>query len=117
MLFALQQLLSLMTPYEDVPSLRLLMGVIATNPIIDVILAAALTWAAHSSVAVVLLIMAFAAKGVIPPHAAFAPGFGGAGRRTLFLCTTFGYGKGDPRTQHEAAMLRMEVATPGAGLP
>jgi sugar lactone lactonase YvrE len=51
------------------------------------------------------------------PHAAFAPGFGGAGRRTLFLCTTFGYGKGDPRTQHKAAMLRMEVATPGAGLP
>jgi phosphate:Na+ symporter len=42
MLFALQQLLAIITPYEDVPSLRLLMGAIATNPIIDVILAAAL---------------------------------------------------------------------------
>jgi phosphate:Na+ symporter len=72
MLLALQLLLSLITPYEDVPSLRLLMGAIATQPVIDVILAAALTWAAHSSVATVLLITSFAAKGVVPPHAAFA---------------------------------------------
>jgi phosphate:Na+ symporter len=72
MLFALQQLLSIITPYEDAPSLRLLMGAIATNPIIDVILAAVLTWAAHSSVATVLLTMSLAAKGVVPPHAAFA---------------------------------------------
>jgi phosphate:Na+ symporter len=72
MLFALQQLLSIITPYEDVPSLRLLMGAIATQPIIDVILGAALTWAAHSSVATVLLTISLAAKAVVPPHAAFA---------------------------------------------
>ena len=72
MLLALQQLLWIITPYEDVPSLRILMGAIATQPIIDVILAAALTWAAHSSVATVLLTMSFAAKGVVPPQAAFA---------------------------------------------
>jgi len=72
MLFALQQLLSIITPYEDVPSLRLLMGAIATQPIIDVTLAAVLTWAAHSSVATVLLTISLAAKAVIPPHAAFA---------------------------------------------
>jgi phosphate:Na+ symporter len=72
MLLALQLLLTLVTPYEDVPSLRLLLGAIATQPLIDVILAAALTWAAHSSVAVVLLIVSFAARGVIPPEAAFA---------------------------------------------
>src|SRR5512133_2177460 len=67
MLFALQQLLSLLTPYEDVPSLRLFMGAIATQPIIDVIIAAAMTWAAHSSVATVLLTMSLAAQGVVPP--------------------------------------------------
>jgi phosphate:Na+ symporter len=72
MLIALQQLLTLVTPYEDVPSLRMLMGAIATQPIIDVILAAVLTWAAHSSVATVLLVVSFAAKGVVPPEAAFA---------------------------------------------
>jgi Na/Pi-cotransporter len=72
MLFALEQLLALLTPYEDVPSLRLLMGAIATQPIIDVIVAAVMTWAAHSSVATMLLIMSLAAQGVVPPDAAFA---------------------------------------------
>ena len=72
MLIALAQLMSLITPYEDAPSLRLLLGMVTTEPMIDIVLAAVLTWAAHSSVATVLVIMAFAAKGVIPPHAAFA---------------------------------------------
>ena len=72
MLLALGQLLAILTPYEDVPSLRLLLGTIATVPVIDVLFAAAVTWAAHSSVAIVLLIMAFAAQGVVPPQAAFA---------------------------------------------
>src|SRR6201995_5219691 len=72
MLLALQQILSLLTPYENMPSLRLIMGAIATQPIIDVIIAAAVTWAAHSSVAVVLLTMSLAVQGVVPPHAALA---------------------------------------------
>lgn len=72
MLMALRQLLELVTPFEDAPSLRLLLGAVATEPVLDVVLAAGLTWAAHSSVAVVLLVMSLAAKGVVPPHAAFA---------------------------------------------
>ena len=72
MLLSLRQLLEIITPFEDVPSLRLLLGQVATDPLIAVLLAAALTWAAHSSVAVVLLVMSFAAKGVVPPDAAFA---------------------------------------------
>src|SRR3954451_23124714 len=72
MLIALQHLLAMITPYEDAPSLRMLLGVITTDPLIDILLAAALSWAVHSSVAVVLLIMTFATQGVIPPHAAFA---------------------------------------------
>src|SRR5436190_21420334 len=44
MLLALQQLFSLLTPYEDVPSLRLFMGAIATQPVVDVIIAAAMSW-------------------------------------------------------------------------
>ena len=72
MLMALQGLLALMVPYEDVPSLRLLMGAIATQPVIAVILAAGLTWLAHSSVATILLIVSLAANQVVPPEAAFA---------------------------------------------
>jgi phosphate:Na+ symporter len=72
MLMALQHFLDLLIPFEDVPSLRLLLGAIATQPVLDVILAAGLTWAAHSSVAVVLVVMSFASRGTVPPEAAFA---------------------------------------------
>ncbi len=72
MLLALRNLLDLMTSYEDMPNLRLLLGAVSTSPFLDVVLAAGLTWAAHSSVAVVLLIMSLAANDVVPPYAAFA---------------------------------------------
>lgn len=72
MLMALHQLLELVSPYEDVPSLRLLLGAVSTEPLLDVLLGAVVTWAAHSSVAVVLLVMSLAAKGAVPPYAAFA---------------------------------------------
>jgi phosphate:Na+ symporter len=72
MLIALRQLLDVITPFEDMPSLRLLLGEVATDPVVAVLIGAALTWAAHSSVAVVLLVMSFASKGVVPPDAAFA---------------------------------------------
>lgn len=72
LLMSLHQFVGLLDPYEDVPSLRMLFGAVSTQPVLDVILAAGLTWAAHSSVAVVLLTMSFAAKGVVPPDAAFA---------------------------------------------
>ncbi len=49
MLVALRQLLELVTPFEDAPSLRLLLGAVATEPVLDVVLAAGLTWAAPSS--------------------------------------------------------------------
>ncbi|MFT3731754.1 MAG: Na/Pi cotransporter family protein [Hyphomicrobium sp.] len=72
MLLALRNLLDLMTGYEDTPNLRMLLGAVSTSPFLDIVLAAGLTWAVHSSVAVVLLIMSLAAKGAVPPYAAFA---------------------------------------------
>jgi phosphate:Na+ symporter len=71
-LMALHQFVDLLMPYETVPSLRAFLGAVSTQPVLDVILAAGLTWAAHSSVAVVLLVMSFATKGTVPPEAAFA---------------------------------------------
>ncbi|CCB66612.1 Na/Pi cotransporter family protein [Hyphomicrobium sp. MC1] len=71
-LLALHQLLLLMTDYEDAPSLRMLLGAVATSYWLDVLLGAFLAWAAHSSIAVVLLIMSLAAKDAVPPNAAFA---------------------------------------------
>lgn len=71
-LIALHALVELMRPLEDAPSIRMLLGAISTEPVLDVLLAAVLTWAVHSSVAVVLLVMSLAVQGVVPPNAAFA---------------------------------------------
>jgi phosphate:Na+ symporter len=72
MLLALHQLLDFIAPVENARGLNLLLGAIAAQPLLDVILACGLTWAAHSSVAVVLLVMSLAAKGVVSLDAAFA---------------------------------------------
>ena len=36
----------MIAPFEDVPSLRMLLGTVTTDPLIDILLAAGLTWAA-----------------------------------------------------------------------
>lgn len=72
MLLALHHLLDLMTGYESSPTLTAVLGLVSSSWLLDVCLAAALTWAAHSSVAIVLLIMSLATKGVVPLDAAFA---------------------------------------------
>ena len=71
-LMALYQFINLLSPYEDAPSLRMMLGQVSTQPLLDVVLAAGLTWAMHSSVAVVLVVMSLAAQGTVPPAAAFA---------------------------------------------
>ena len=72
MLFALHELLDLMTDYEDAPSLRVLLGAASTVPLVDVLLAAGLSWAADSNLAAVLLVASLCAKDVVPPDTAFA---------------------------------------------
>jgi phosphate:Na+ symporter len=72
LLLALRQLLDVVTPYEDAPSLRLLLGALASEPVLGLLIGGAFAWLAHSSVAVVLLVMSLAAKEVVPLAAAFA---------------------------------------------
>ncbi|MGB6132075.1 MAG: Na/Pi symporter [Acidobacteriaceae bacterium] len=71
-MIALHQFVALLAPYEEAPGLKLFLRAVATQPLLDVVLVAGLTWAAHSSVAIVLLVMSFAAEGAVPPEAAFA---------------------------------------------
>lgn len=70
MLMALHQLLAAITPYEASPALRQVLSVIGAEPLVAMLLAALLSWAAHSSVAVVLLVMSLAARGIAPPEVA-----------------------------------------------
>lgn len=72
MLLALALLGKTLAPVERSAGLREVLGVLAEMPLLLVLLAAALAWAAHSSVAGVLFIAALAGGGSLPPDAAIA---------------------------------------------
>jgi phosphate:Na+ symporter len=71
-LLALHILLDTLAPAEQAPAVRALLAAITADPVLCVLIAAALTWAAHSSVAVVLLVMSLAYSQFVTPAAALA---------------------------------------------
>jgi phosphate:Na+ symporter len=72
MLLSLHILLDTLAPAENAPSVRVLLGAITGDPVLCVLIGAVVTWAAHSSVATVLLIMSLAYAHFVSPAAAFA---------------------------------------------
>ncbi|AWM86509.1 Na/Pi cotransporter family protein [Microvirga sp. 17 mud 1-3] len=65
LLLALQELGLAAAALRESPTVRLVLGAVAEEPMIALIVAALLTWAAHSSLAIVLFIMSLAGSGVI----------------------------------------------------
>jgi phosphate:Na+ symporter len=72
MVLSLHILLDTLSPAENAPAVRTLLGAMTGEPLLCVLIAAALTWAAHSSVTVVLLVMSLAYSQFITPVAALA---------------------------------------------
>ena len=72
MLLALHILLDTLAPAESAPAVRTLLSIVTDEPLLCVLIAAALTWVAHSSVASVLLIMSLAYSEFVTPVAALA---------------------------------------------
>jgi phosphate:Na+ symporter len=72
MLLALHILLDTLAPAENAPGMRIFMSAITGDPILCILLGAIVTWAVHSSVATVLLIMSLAFAHFISPFAALA---------------------------------------------
>lgn len=72
MLLALHILLDTLAPAEDAPGVRVLVGAITGDPVLCIIIGAVVTWAVHSSVASVLLVMSLAYAHFITPLAALA---------------------------------------------
>jgi phosphate:Na+ symporter len=72
MLLALHILLDTLAPAEQAPAVRELLASITGDPVLCILIAAVLTWAAHSSVAVVLLVMSLAYSHFVTPEAALA---------------------------------------------
>jgi phosphate:Na+ symporter len=71
-LLSLHILLDTLAPAEQAPAVRTLLGAVTTDPVLCIVIAAALTWAAHSSVTVVLLTMSLAYSQFVTPEAALA---------------------------------------------
>lgn len=72
MLLALHLMTETMLPVEHSPALRTVLAAVSDQPFINLIVAAALAWAMHSSVAAVLFIASLHGAGVVAPQAALA---------------------------------------------
>ena len=72
MLLALHILLNTLAPAENVPGVQLLMNAITGDPVLCILIGALVTWAVHSSVASVLLVMSLAYSHFISLPAALA---------------------------------------------
>jgi phosphate:Na+ symporter len=72
MLLALHILLDTLAPAEQAPAVRELLAAVTGDPVLCIIIAATLTWLAHSSVAVVLLVMSLAYSHFVTAEAALA---------------------------------------------
>jgi phosphate:Na+ symporter len=71
-LLSLHILLDTLAPAEQAPAVRTLLAAITGDPMLCILIAAALTWAAHSSVATVLLFMSLAYSQFVTAEAALA---------------------------------------------
>ena len=72
MLLSLHILLDTLVPAEQAPGVRTMLGLITGEPALNILLGALLAWAAHSSVAVVLLVMSLSYSHFVAPVAALA---------------------------------------------
>jgi phosphate:Na+ symporter len=72
MLMALSGLIHTLGPIENTPLLHPVVASLVNDPVLAALVAAALTWACHSSIAIVLLVSSFAATHVVDPTGALA---------------------------------------------
>ncbi len=72
LLLSLELIVEASAPLRDSPALAAVLDPLARDPILALVLGAALTWLAHSSVATVLLVMSLALTGVVGPALGFA---------------------------------------------
>jgi phosphate:Na+ symporter len=72
MLLALHIFLGALVTTQSLPVSRAILGEITSQPLLCLVIVAVLTWAAHSSVAVVLVVMSLGAAHLISPTAVLA---------------------------------------------
>ena len=72
MLLSLRILIETLAPAENTPMVRSILAAATAEPLLCVLIAAALTWVAHSGAAVVALVMPLASSNIVTPVAALA---------------------------------------------
>lgn len=72
LLLSLHELVTLFAPIQHAALFHTILDALATQPFLALLLATVLTWAAHSSVAVVVLIMSLSEHGLVAPGVAYA---------------------------------------------
>jgi phosphate:Na+ symporter len=77
MLLALHILIDSLAPAEQAPQMRALLAILQGQPALCIVIGALMAWAAHSSVAVILLVMSLAYSNFVTPFAALALVLGG----------------------------------------
>ena len=116
LLLSLQLIVAGSEPLRDSAALRAVVVPLAADPILAVLLAALLTWLAHSSVAIVLLVMSFVAVGLVPLALGFALVLGaniGAGIVPLALT----YSSGPAARRIPLGNLLFRLCAAGVALP
>lgn len=100
-LTALHGLVVALEPYERTPQIAAALNALSDQPFIGAVIAAAIAWAAHSSVAVVLFIMSLSERDMITPLLALALVIG-ANVGTAINPVIEGHGAGDPALRRVA---------------
>ena len=72
LLLALHIVIDTLAPAESAPGVKVLLDAITGDPVMCIVIAGIFTWAAHSSVATVLLVMSLALSHFVSPDAALA---------------------------------------------
>jgi phosphate:Na+ symporter len=72
MLLSLHILFETLAPAENAPAVRTVLASVTGDPLINLLIGALLSWASHSSVAVVLLVMSLGYSHFVTPAAALA---------------------------------------------
>jgi phosphate:Na+ symporter len=71
-MLALYLIVETVKPVEQAEAMREIFAALTRDPMLNIVIAALLTWAMYSSVAVVLLVMSLAATQIVTPEAALA---------------------------------------------
>ena len=112
LMLGLHLIVETMKPVEQATAMREIFGELTGDPVLNILLAALLTWAMYSSIAVLLLVMSLTAAHIVAPEAALA----------LVLGANLGgiipqfFGAGHDATARQLALANLMIRVTGCAI-